>query len=168
MRGKADNIYIWTMYQKIILGFASVLGWLPVIWWLAGMGLASLFHEVLEISYFAEFFFWGYVIVTTMVYIIIFGGMAYVFPKFYILPAWGLNLYSFYLSVQKIIFYLIYLEEPDKFYFFESGEDRFHFFTSRDIYLTAIELFFLIILFRPFLFYFQKLIGKFSAGSDYA
>ena len=161
MQRNADNIYIWKVYQKALLFFASVLGWLPVIWVLAGTGLGFLFHWLPETYHLSEIFFSGYVIVSIIIYITIFGGFSYAFPRFYILPAWGLNFYSFYLGVQKIVFYLIYLDEPDKFYYFETGEDRFHFFTSRDIYLTVIELFFLITLFRPALFYFQKLTGKF-------
>ena len=160
MRRNTDNVYTWQFYQKTLLGFASVLGWLPIVWWLAGTGLGLLFHAAQNTPHFPEIFFWGYIIICIVIHIIIFGGMAYAFPKFYILPAWGLNLYFLYLGFQKIILYLIYLDEPDKFYYFESGKDRFHSFTSKDIYLTVIELFFLIILFHPALFHFRKIINR--------
>ncbi len=159
MGQNTNNIYKWLMYEKILLGVASISGWLPVIWALFLPDIMIFFDwiinffSILEKPSFKETVSLGYIIISLIIYCGLFGVLAYIFPRIYILPAWGLNLYSFYLGMQKITFFLIYIDDPEKFYYFESGENRFHFFTTTDVYMTVLDFFFLIILFRPALFY---------------
>ncbi len=94
------------------------------------------------------------------IYVILFGGLAYYFPKVYILPAWTLNLLSFFLGMLKIATFVLFYNNTDKFYYFASGESRYHSFLPLDVYLTVLELVFLIILYRPALFHVRFLWGK--------
>ncbi len=109
---------------------------------------------------FGDFIFSSYIILCLVVHSLIFGLLAYIFPAFYILPAWGLMVYFFYFSAQKTIFYLIHTDELSKFYYFENGENRYHYYTATDIYLLILNIFFLIVLFRPALFYVRFLWRK--------
>ena len=147
------NRYRWRIYEKILLGFASALGWAPIAW-VVFMVIFMFLSAMIPRSFpLMEVLFCSHVI--------FFGILAYFFPRVYILPAWILNILSFFLGVLKIATFLIFADDPDKFYSFESGESRYHIFLPQDVYLTVLELFFLIALYRPALFYFRKFIGRF-------
>lgn len=94
------------------------------------------------------------------IHIILFGGLAYYFPNLYILPAWILNFFSFFLGMLKIATFVLFYNNTDKFYYFSSGETRYHSFLPQDVYLTVLELVFLIMLYRPALFYVRFLRRK--------
>jgi len=155
-----DSIYNWRRHEKIILGFASAWGWLHISWIVFGTWVAFLFYWLSELPpFYQQAAFWSYVISCLLLHIGTFGILAYFFPKFYILPAWIITLCFALLGLRKIALFLIFMDEPDKFYYMESGETRFHFFSSDDIYRVIIYLIFLIVLYRPALFYLRRLAG---------
>jgi len=111
-----------------------------------------------------ETVFLSYIIACGIIYGIIFGGLAYIFPKTYILPVWVLNLLSFVIGVKQIVTSILDPYEPDSFYSPESGYTRYHTFSFQNVYLTVLALFFLIILSRPMLFYFRVVIRGLIRG----
>jgi len=158
--------YCWQFFEKICLAVASILIWFPVIWAfflpdiMAFLNWIMSWFSNMEGHIFEDIIFSSYIIFCLVVHSFIFGLLAYIFPAFYILPVWGLMLYSFYLSAQKNIFYLIHIDDVSKFYYFENGENRYQYYTATDIYLLILNIIFLIILYRPALFYIKALWRK--------
>ena len=147
------DAYRWPMYERILLGLASTLGWFPLIWIVAGQGLVSfsLSHEVV---------FWSYIGISLVLHITIFGIFAFFFSKIYIAPAWLLNFIAFFLYVKQIVTSLVSPFEPDYIAYSEPEYNQYHIFSMQNVYLAFLSLFFLIILYRPAMFHFRKIIKR--------
>lgn len=152
MAQAADGIYQWRWHEKIILGFASAMAWAPLAW----------------VFFMVVFMFLSAVLPRTFplmaalgaVHVIIFGVMACVFPRLYILPAWGLNLLGFFLSTKQVVISLVDPFDSGGIYALDSAYGRYHSFHWHNACLAGFALFFLIALYRPAVFYFRRMVGR--------
>lgn len=149
-----NDRYRWRMYEKILLGFASALGWAPIAW-VVFMVIFMFLSAVLPQAF-------PLMEALLCIYVIFFGILAYFFPKPYILPAWILNLLFFLLGVMQITTSIIDPYKPDSFYYSETGYARYHTFSLQNVYLAVLSLFFMIALYRPAMFYLRKIIRRCS------
>jgi len=144
--------YQWESYQRIILGFASLWGWFPI-----SFAVIFINHEIVD---------WisnpwiQYGVIGT-VHIYIFGILAYRFPWNYILLAWIFNFFIFLWGIFRIIQGISNCDGLDDIIDLTIGGCQYYSILPRDSFYIIMELFFLIILFRPALLHSQIFIGRF-------
>ncbi|PCI33386.1 MAG: hypothetical protein COB54_03525 [Alphaproteobacteria bacterium] len=148
-----NNSYKWRFYERTLLGFASALGWAPISW-VIFLIIFMFLSAVLPRSF-------PLIEALIFIYVILFGVLAYFYPKTYILPAWILNFFFMFLGVLQIVTSIIDPYKPDSFFYSESGYNQYHTFSMQNVYLVFLSLFFLITLFRPAMFYFRQLIRRY-------
>jgi len=147
----ANGAYNWRRHEKIILGFASAIGWAPLSW-VFFMVVFMFLSAVLPRSF-------PLMEVLFFIHVIVFGILAGFCPNFFVLPAWILNFLSFVLSVKQVVTSIVDPFEANGFYHPDSGYARYHSFSVHNVYLAVLALFFLIVLYRPALFYLRRLAG---------
>jgi len=152
MQQDSNNGYQWRIYERILLGFASAYGWLPIAWiflMIIFMFMSAVFPREFPL-----------IAVLFCIYVGLFGVLACFFPGKYILPAWILNLILLFLNVKQIATSLIdpydFNSDPD----LGSGFVDYHTFSLNKVFLAIFALISLTILFRPAVFYVRVLWNK--------
>jgi len=153
-----ETTYRWETYEKMLLGAASALVWLPVVWalFLPDImdildGIMNLF-SITEDSPFRGTVFLGYVMAWLISHVFVFGGLAYIFPRICILPVWGLNFWGGYLRVKQVIISIIDPFDPNSLNYSGRAAD-YHSFSLQNIFLAFLTVSLGVILARPALFY---------------
>lgn len=144
-----SRLYQWSFHDKVMLGFASVLCWVPLSWAFLGDGLYYVFSLTKEMpEIYMQVAFVSYVGVCVALHMALFGVMAYRYPGLYILPAWILTLWNLMLGLRKIALFVLLGDDPEKARYFGADTALYGHFTGRDVYVPMVGAYLLFLLSR--------------------